>query len=1161
MSRETESAQRPWRRRLSGFILHALVFPFCLIFFSVIAVVIAYCLVWPEKVVTEVQEQLSASTKLPWRINGAIYPMLTPALGIRALDVLILAASEQQSGLCNLDRPLIQAKEVYVTIEANTLFSLNPRIKLIRLESPGIHLTYDEQQRPLWLPLSDAAEAENGADPAGGKAAASKKSASSSADSATTPAPAQDKIALAEKALPPKSLPVPERLRSGAETPAPAERRDSLQNFADILMGLQNSAFPPMHITKGSFASFTVAGDKLLAFKNIEADINPHLPAGHLTMTADFSLPDADLEIPFRLEATLGSEGTPARGNIAGEIAMTPPGSRTLRGSFTSNFTLHRDGRSLSLPDFRVVAEGDGLTANLKADLEKISCAGEVQLHKLSLPRWFGFGRSLPPGLQQPMDGLIGEFDLFLDAHGAEAWNLRGAVGPLAVSGYVGVKDYGAPEVVVDLDLDRANLDLIFPFLAKAGKYVPDPRMPEFDHPVLAPYPDDPARVPGPDDYGVEVSYDVKVRVAKPRVHDVDAGPLEVRVFPVRTVGIEKTRVAFDKVSVLEGGVAGVLDIDDKAIIMRYDVANAELGLLPENLDNETRVSGRVTGRCVIEMPINANGDIEDVWPLTTDAVISACDITGRRSEGRWQLFAGAAKASGKGSIYTVLSKGIRIEGLWDISAQALKSSWNPKGADSISGQFNGALIWPPIERKPRRSRRELPTLERIGMDRLAGDVSLNGSMAAPLGNLVVPVKGKMTSRLTWLTASEKISLENIKFEGFGSYAEGRMGIDFSGKDLLIESDFSSKMNPRLLLKEWGLTPSPSVSMPKVVTGKASVRSTGDAVSFQNLKIEADGAPISGEIFWQSAEPSRSAAKDPGQWNFRLTAEHLDLDNYLPPPPKNKSEAPPPSEEPWNLKPFSNLALDARITLRKAKYRQLTFSNSKITATLQRDRFSVHAEVGDFYSGKATLLFQGTLVPSASQVSLRKGLLQMQNISLGEALYDYTKEQFYAGSGEIVADIAGNMTCDADVPRKLSGIWSMHIKDGMYPALLGTEKSNLRNTFSSASASGPVSFGIISSNNFRLTGPLVDMSGGGTLNLATSQMDIGVSVTFAKVPTVPVRFTGTTDKPKMEIRGASMVVETVQAAGVGVFSLIKNVLELPAHAVRGINSLVEKEKK
>ena len=117
----------------------------------------------------------------------------------------------------------------------------------------------------------------------------------------------------------------------------------------------------------------------------------------------------------------------------------------------------------------------------------------------------------------------------------------------------------------------------------------------------------------------------------------------------------------------------------------------------------------------------------------------------------------------------------------------------------------------------------------------------------------------------------------------------------------------------------------------------------------------------------------------------------------------------------------------------------------------------------------------------------------------------------------------------------------------------------MRNTLSVATANGVIERGVIVSKNVILSGPMVDMAGKGWLNMGNNEMDMTVSVTFAKVPTVPVRFYGRASAPQMSVQGVNMVVETVQAAGMGIFSLVRNIFELPAHAVRGIDSIVNKK--
>lgn len=180
----------------------------------------------------------------------------------------------------------------------------------------------------------------------------------------------------------------------------------------------------------------------------------------------------------------------------------------------------------------------------------------------------------------------------------------------------------------------------------------------------------------------------------------------------------------------------------------------------------------------------------------------------------------------------------------------------------------------------------------------------------------------------------------------------------------------------------------------------------------------------------------------------------------------------------------------------------------------------------------------------------------MEGVNFGKLLADYSGEKQYGGRADLMADLSGTMSSDADIPAKLSGVWSLSVKDGLYPAFLSGADSTLRNTFSLASSSGPLDKGVIRTDNFTLSGPMVDMSGAGWYDLNLKTYDFQVSATFAKVPTVPMRFYGNASEHRMNVRGVDMVVETVQAAGSTVFGLVKGVLSLPAYAIRGIGNLI-----
>ncbi len=1056
------------------------------------------CVYKPDMVNGLVQGQLLQATGMPWRIAGAIRPVLTPFPGLAVSDLRLVAASPEQLPLADPERPLAHVPKLHLYADMASLAAGAPRFRLIELFAPVIHLAYDGQKRPLWLPFSPAAAA-----------------AAQSEESAET-------LALAAGML--RSLPV-QRL-------------------------------PSIHIRDGSLSSYAQDGDLFLSFSGVEAQFDPAANEDNLRLAAAFSLPDAGLALRLGLSARLGDDTAPLQGRLEGQVAMRPPGSRALTGSFTSGFRWQRDGRHLLLPDFHMLAETDAIRADLVADLALPECRGKVQIDKLSLPRWFSFGRAVPPGVGQALDGLTGAFDLQFDKKRAEARNLRGIAGELAVSGYVGTPDFSAPVVVVDLDVGEADLDHIFPFLALAGDIVPDPASPLFDHPPLVPYPGPPSSPPGPD-----VGYDVTIRVARPKVHGVESGPAQVLVFPATLKGVEKTRVAFTSPSIMEGSLEGRLDIDERAILMHYAPKDMELRLLPENIGNVAFVAGKVSGVCEIDVPMLPDGALADDWKIRINAAIKDCDISESKTKNPVRFFAGTVKAEGEGAIYAVPSRGIRLEGLWKLAANGVKSSWFPKGDDSLKGLFTGGLFWPPFDDTPQEHSKNPPApqkprlIEKRGVNKVAGTLHLEGSLMTPFGSLVKPVTGKLDLHMDWRPYERSLALQHAAYEGFASTFKGDAKFDFSGKGVSAASDLSFIINPQALCKGWKLEPPEPLRLPAHLAGKCLISGTMGRLHFDKLKAELDGAPLTGEISWQAEADPKSP--DSGLWTVRLFGDLLDLDKYFPLDPPAGKAAPKASQKPWNLSWAQGTAINAQAAFSNLKKDRLTFGQNTLTAAMQRGRFSLHAESAAFYGGKAVFVLQGTALPAQSQLVLREGLVQIEKADIGKIVYDYSKENHYGGTASLLVDAAGSLNCDADLPAKLSGVWNMHIVDGLYPAFLGGETPTQSNSFSLASAGGALDKGVLRSDNFKLSGAVVDMAGGGWFDLGSKDYDVGVSVTFAKIPTVPVRFYGSTHAPRMSVRGVDMVVETVQNAGSTVFGLVKGVLLLPVYAVRGISSLVD----
>ena len=468
--------------------------------------------------------------------------------------------------------------------------------------------------------------------------------------------------------------------------------------------------------------------------------------------------------------------------------------------------------------------------------------------------------------------------------------------------GRLACPDYAAPTILVDLDIDSANLDLVFPFLSTAGTVVPEPVEPVFTMSHLAPF-------PGQEDIGPDVGYDVRIRLAKPLVHQLSPGPLEVRVFPL---GDGRTRVAFTDNELLGGKIEGRLDIKRGLVKMHYALTGVGLADLPENKGNSVVVNGTISGTTDIDITVDANGHWSDDWHMTMDARVNALKILGGKGASAWWVTFGNATAKGEGPIHAARSDGIRISGTWDVALNAVSSSWYPKGKDAMNGRFEGALAWLPVKPEEERNMHR-----RHGVERVYGDLDFTGSLIVPLGSERVPVTGKMKGKAEWNLHKDTLALDEVAFDGLGGFVGGKVFIDAAGNDVTVTAPVNFKLAPRVLLKAWNLLPSGGIQVPATLTGTAAVTGSGNKVTFDQLKVQADGDLLEGVITGSGgqnipqAERGSKGAAGTGKgshWVFRLTSNRLNLDTFFPPStPEEKKKAP--SREPWNLSFLSNLSI------------------------------------------------------------------------------------------------------------------------------------------------------------------------------------------------------------------------------------------------------------
>ncbi len=285
-----------------------------------------------------------------------------------------------------------------------------------------------------------------------------------------------------------------------------------------------------------------------------------------------------------------------------------------------------------------------------------------------------------------------------------------------------------------------------------------------------------------------------------------------------------------------------------------------------------------------------------------------------------------------------------------------------------------------------------------------------------------------------------------------------------------------------------------------------AVQGDNRVVQLSNMKLKLDGATITGglRLDKRGAVPTFSGA---------VTIDKLDVDPYIaaphrngPPRPHNKEEW---SRDEIKLDALREFDADLVIDAGALKIKNLTLGRTRIALSL-RDA-NLHARLGPMAlyggSGKAELE-----VDARGKEPRFRDTAEFRNVELAPFLADTIGVKQIEGTGTITLDTSSHGT-DADaIMRALSGKGSIDLHDGrlrgvdlgtvartIQAVLNGAEGPGSFTDYSSMTASFTVTDGVLASNDFRLTGPLIQMNGGGVVDLGNRAIDFKVVPKIAKL--------------------------------------------------------------
>ena len=1179
---------------------------------------------------------LERNTGFSWRVQGEVRPSLMPP-GISVGRIALVSLSER-TRKTKTQAPLVMVERLVLEPDLRALLRGELLLQLVQVEKPVVRFSSFQRGTPA---------SSNAVPPPG----------SSNATAAVPENTQQNALpSLEANTSEPQDATLPE---TEAELSPEESTAEALQQAAKVVRQLLSPA------NMGKLPELQVHGGKIfydsgshegMDFQELRVTLQPRNNTPSISLSGRFALPGEALEISLQLEATPGTGEELVRASVQTAIAITPHGSRPLHASMATTAIWRGNGLELFLPDLQVEAEKDGLTASILAQLHQGTAQGTVQVDNLSLPRWFVFGRNLPPVLQQALHAIHGAFDVSFENNGIFTKNMRLYAGEIPVTGQLYVANLRKPAVEADLHLAYADADTLFPFLAPGSDPALTPQEPTFDHPPLVPYPERPLAPGEVEEELVDVGYDIRITGDKGKVHGLQGGPLFVRVH--QQYGLV-TRVSFTVNNLANGTGSGYLDIDRHLVIMHFETQRTELAFLPENEGSSVQVGGLLSG--VFTMGIDVkDGTWAQDWRFTARAGVDNFAV--KAGGGTWGLGSRTITATHDGKIHAVRKNGIRIEGNWNAVATGFAGSWNPGGNDNLTLALNGAVAWPPKGDTPNPA-------QQGGIQSVSGAVQASGVCTVRLGRLLTPLAGKLHGTMAWNIHNDTFGMQNYEYTGLESSIKGTLQLDYAN-DMRANGEQQFSIGLRHLLTQWELLPGEGIVVPERVTGKTTVTLLGDTLALDPLHLEMNGGMFEGSLTnvseasrWHAVsrlslpdkrgnlmiDPTRfvfqetkrtgkafSAVKESyaqlSPYSVRQAAETIGFTPHekatapaaqrqvtpkknIPAPPKAQQSAqgqkvpktakvssakkakpsplragrsnrvlspsywildirgsllnldaflrqnppgtrpPAPSTEPFDWSFVDDLNIDARLVLENAILQKVQAKKSEMGLRLGSNKFAFKWESNNFYQGKS--LFTGTgFFVQPSQIGIESSILHAQAFQLQPAMQDVAGQAGYGGEATLDFSLHGAMRSPADLPGGLSGVFALGIKNGVYPAFMGSQTLGLRNTFSAANISGTMQNGVLHSQEFTLSGLMIDMAGNGWVDLQRRMLDITVNVTLARVPTLPVRFSGPFDAPTMSVNGVQMVLGTAEAAGGAVFSLIRGVLELPARAIMGVGSIV-----
>jgi AsmA protein len=469
------------------------------------------------------------------------------------------------------------------------------------------------------------------------------------------------------------------------------------------------------------------------------------------------------------------------------------------------------------------------------------------------------------------------------------------------------------------------------------------------------------------------------------------------------------------------------------------------------------------------------------------------------------------------------------LEGKLALKAPKLSETLKALGQAGAAQNVSGLALSTPFK----------GTAQALVLDPLALKLELVGATKGPTAL-------EVSTRADIDLAKGSLALERLSAKGLGLDLSGSVRAQELKATPRLEGQLKlATMSPRELMSALGIE-APVTADPKVLTRMSAdltFKGSKTGMNLEPVALKLDDTSLSGSL--GIADFEKQALR------FRLAANAIDLDRYLPPKPEGeggKAATPGAAAGAAAKLPVEMLrGLDIQGSLKigslkasNLKLQNLVFNMDAKGGAIKMSPLSAGLYGGQ-YQGNVGLDVRG----AEPKVSLDEALTGVQ---IEPLLMDLNGEAKLRGRADIEAQLVATGADPERMKKTLAGRGALTVRDGAYKgvnigqlarqgkALLdvakgksaGAVQGSTETDFSELSGTFEVAAGVLRNEDLAMKAPLMRLAGKGTADLGNDKIDYTLNASLVesskgqegkdteklKGITVPIRVTGSLSDPK-----------------------------------------------